>query len=110
MISGAQLLMLAMAFGTLFTKGVLVEPASAQGEACKADMVEVTGPRQLAIRRSTKEKETEGDGKAMDKAVASWEREVKAKFGEQWATWSKAKNTTVDCAPTRTRALRPMYD
>jgi hypothetical protein len=99
MVSTAQLLVLATAFGTLFTTGVLVEPASAQSEACKADEVEVTGRAKFRV---FKKRALEGRGSAMNDAISAWEREVKGRFGEQWAKWSNAKGTNVDCDSTKT--------
>jgi len=83
----------------LFATGVLVEPASAQSEACKADTVEVTGRAKFRV---FKKRALEGRGSAMKDAVAAWEQEVKARFGERWATWSNAKGTSVDCDSTKT--------
>jgi hypothetical protein len=99
MISGARLLGLATAFGTLLATGAWVEPARAQGEACKADTIEVEGPAKF---RFLKKRALEGRGSALNNAIAAWEREVKAKFGEQWAKWSNAKGTSVDCDSTKT--------
>ncbi len=80
--------------------GALVEPASAQDEACKADIVTAAGKGKF--RPFTKTKELEGRGSAMADAVANWQQDVSAKFGEQWQSWSKAKDTTFNCAPTKT--------
>lgn len=80
--------------------GALAVPAEAQGDACKTDVVTASGRGKF--RPFTKTKELEGRGSAMADAVKSWEREVDAKFGERWATWSKAKDTSFNCAPTKT--------
>ena len=98
MVSAAKFLVLATAFGTLVAAGGLVEPASAQDEVCKADAITVTGPAKF---RFLKGRALEGRGSAMNNAIASWEREVSAKFGDQWAVWKRAKDTSFDCEPTK---------
>jgi hypothetical protein len=101
MDSAAKLLVLATAFGTLLAAGGLVEPASAQGEqgeVCKADAITVSGPAKF---RFLKGRALEGRGSAMNNAIASWEREVSAKFGDQWAVWKRAKDTSFECEPTK---------
>lgn len=100
MISAARFLGLATACATLLIAGASGEPASAQGDACKADVVTAAG--RAKFRPFSKTKELEGRGSAMDDAVANWQRDVGARFGEQWKTWSKAKGTTFNCAPTKT--------
>ena len=100
MISAARLLGLATACTTLLMAGALVEAASAQDEACKTDLVTAAGKGKF--RPFTKTKELEGRGSAMADAVANWQQDVSEKFGEQWKSWSKAKDTTFDCAPTKT--------
>jgi len=100
MISAARFLGLATACATLLMAGALVEPASAQDERCKADIVTASGKGKF--RPFTKTKELEGRGSAMADAVANWQQDVSAKFGEQWQSWSKAKDTTFNCAPTKT--------
>jgi len=100
MISAARFLGQVTACATLLIAGALVAPASAQSEACKADIVTATG--KAKFRPFSKTKELEGRGSAMADAVASWQRDVSAKFGEQWKLWSKAKGTTFECAPTKT--------
>lgn len=85
---------------TLLIAGAPLEPAGAQDGACKADAVTAAGRGKF--RPFTKTKELEGRGSAMADAVANWEREVGAKFGEQWKAWGKAKDTSFDCAPTKT--------
>jgi hypothetical protein len=100
MISAARFFGLATACATLLIAGALVEPASAQDEACKADIVTAAGKGKF--RPFTKTKELEGRGAAMADAVANWQQDVSDKFGEQWKSWSKAKDTTFNCAPTKT--------
>lgn len=100
MISAVRFLGPAAACATLLIAGALAEPASAQGDACKADIVTATGRGKF--RPFTKTKELEGRGSAMADAVANWEREVGSRFGEQWKTWAGAKGTTFNCAPTKT--------
>lgn len=100
MSSAARFLGLATAGATLLIAATLGEPASAQGDACKADVVTAVG--RAKFRPFSKTKELEGRGSAMDDAVANWQRNVSAKYGEQWKMWSKAKGTTFDCAPTKT--------
>lgn len=100
MSSTARFLGLAAAGATLLIAAASGEPASAQGEVCKADVVTAAG--RAKFRPFSKTKELEGRGSAMDDAVANWQRNVGARFGEQWRMWSKAKGTTFNCAPTKT--------
>jgi len=100
MISAARFLGLTTACAALLIAGALAEPARAQGETCKADVVTASGRGKF--RPFTKTKVLEGRGSAMADAVANWQREVSDKHGEQWKLWSKAKDTTFDCAPTKT--------
>ena len=79
--------------------GALAVPAWAQDDACKTDVVTASGSGKF---RFFKTKALEGRGSAMADAVKSWEREVDAKFGERWASWSKAKDTSFNCEPTKT--------
>jgi hypothetical protein len=98
MISAARLSVLITACSILLIASASQEPAIAQAGACKAEVVTVAG--RPKIRPWNKRKELEGDGAAMDDAVAKWQREVGAKYGEQWEMWSRAKDTTFSCAPT----------
>ena len=106
MLSAAQLFVLATAFGMLLATGAWVEPARAQGEACKADKIEVEGPAKF---RFLKKRALEGRGSALNNAIAAWEREVKARFGEEWAKWSNAKGTSVDCDSTKSGRIGSRY-
>ncbi len=99
MISAARVSALATACTALLMAGALAVPAWAQEGACKTDVVTASGSGKF---RFFKTKELEGRGSAMADAVKSWEREVDAKFGERWASWSKAKDTSFNCAPTKT--------
>jgi hypothetical protein len=99
MISAARLLALATACATLLIAGALAEPAGAQDDVCKAETFTAAG--RAKFRPFSKAKELEGRGAAMADAVANWQREIGAKFGERWKLWSEAKDTSFDCAPTR---------
>jgi hypothetical protein len=79
---------------------------TASADACKADVITVTGRSKGGIKRSTQTQEPEGKGAAMDDAVGAWEREVNGKFGEDWKLWAKAKDKSFDCAPARGIVLR----
>jgi hypothetical protein len=98
MISAARFLGLAAGCATLLGAVTWVEPAAAQ-EACKADVISADG--RAKFRPFTKTKELEGRGSAMADAILNWQREVNAKFGERWNSWSDAKDTSFDCAPTK---------
>jgi hypothetical protein len=100
MISSARLLGLGTACAALLIAGAGLSPAGAQADTCKADVVTASG--KAKFRPFSKTKELEGRGSAMADAVASWQKEVGARFGQQWKMWSRAKDTTFDCAPTKT--------
>ena len=38
----------------------------------------------------------------MADAVVNWQKEVREKYGDQWDSWSRAKGTNFECAPTKT--------
>jgi hypothetical protein len=99
MNSPALLLGPATLCGALLISGALAEPAVAQGVACKSDAVTAAG--RAKFRPFSKTKELEGRGAAMADAVAKWQQEVGTRFGEPWRTWSNAKDTRVECAPTK---------
>ena len=99
MVWNARLPALAMAGAALLMADALVAPASAQ-EECKNDLVTVSG--RTKFRPFTKTRELEGRGAAFADAVANWRREVSTRFGEAWDRWTKAKDTTFTCAPTKT--------
>ena len=92
MIHAARLLGLVSACAVPLIAGALVEPASAQDETCKADLVTATTSRRVV---------PVGDKEAMRSAVANWERQAANSFGERWKSWSKAKDTTSDCVPVK---------
>jgi hypothetical protein len=88
MIHAARLLGLVSACAVPLLAGALVEPASAQGDACKADIVTAqTSKRVVPV----------GEEEARRSAIANWERQAASSFGERWKSWSKAKDTTSDC-------------
>jgi hypothetical protein len=94
MISAARLLGLAAVCAAPLMAGALVEPASAQGEACKADIVTAqTSKRVVPV----------GEDEARRSAVTNWERQAASSFGERWKSWTKAKDTTSDCVPIKAR-------
>jgi hypothetical protein len=99
MISAARFLGLAAACATLLLVGAWAESASAQEQACKSDAVTATG--RAKFRPFGKTKELEGRGSAMADAVANSQREVTDRYGDEWGRWSKAKDTSFDCAPTK---------
>jgi hypothetical protein len=103
MISAARFLGLATVCATFLGVGAWVEPATAQGESCKSDIVTTAGRGKF--RPFSKQKELAGEGAAMADAVANWQRQVSDKFGDQWKLWSKAKDTTFDCVPTKGRVF-----
>ena len=103
MISAARLIASATACAALLAAGALGAPAGAQGDACKGSAVTAVG--KAKFRPFSKTKELEGRGSAMDDAVASWQREVVARFGEQWKRWDTAKDTSFNCVPTKSEKL-----
>jgi hypothetical protein len=42
-------------------------------------------------------RELEGKGRAMDDAVATWERQANGMFGEEWKLWTNATDKSVNC-------------
>jgi hypothetical protein len=105
MISAARLLGLAAACAALLGAGAGMEPATAQGDVCKADVVTTSGRSKLRFRAKTQKKELEGDGAAKADAITKWEREVANSFGDQWKQWSRAKDTTFDCEANKARIV-----
>ena len=83
---------------TLLVAGAAVEPARAQ-EVCKDNTVTASGRGKF--RPFTKTKELEGRGSAMADAVVNWQKEVREKVRRSVDTWSRAKGTTFECAPTK---------
>jgi hypothetical protein len=80
---------------------VSADSPSASADGCKAEVITVTGRTKGLIKTWTKQKELEGKGDALDIAVATWEREVNGKFGENWKQWSRAKDKSFECAPAK---------
>jgi hypothetical protein len=103
MISMARVFALATACVALLVTGARVTPAGAQGDNCKGSAVTAVG--KAKFRPFSKAKELEGRGSAMDDAVAAWQREVLARYGEQWKGWEKAKDTSFNCVPTKSEKL-----
>jgi hypothetical protein len=104
MISAARVAVLAAAAVAAFLMaGAAVEPAAAQGDACKGDVVTSTGRGKW--RPFTRTKELEGNGAAMKDAVAAWEREAASTHGERFKLWSEAKDKTFDCQVTQGKVL-----
>jgi hypothetical protein len=99
MIAAARVLGGAAAGAALLIAGATIEPAGAQGDACKSEYVTASGRGKF--RPFTKTKELEGRGSAMVDAVATWEREVAATLGDRWKKWDEAKDKTFECAPTK---------
>jgi hypothetical protein len=99
----ARLLGLAAVCAAPLFAGALAEPASAQGESCKADTVTTSGRGKF--RPFSKQKELAGEGAAMRDAVANWEKQVASSFGEEWKKWSSAKDTSFDCGITQGKIL-----
>ena len=99
MVWNARLPALAMAGAALLLADALVAPASAQ-EECKNDLVTVSG--RTKFRPFTKTRELEGRGAAFADAVPNWRRQVSTRCGEAWDRWTKAKDTTFTCEPTKT--------
>ena len=97
-MNSAARFLVATACTTLLFAGAAVEPASAQ-EVCKDNTVTASGRGKF--RPFTKTKELEGRGSAMADAVVNWQKEVREKYGDQWDTWSRAKGTNFECAPTK---------
>jgi hypothetical protein len=97
----ARLLGLTTACATVLTLGLPAERASAQGEACKAEVITVTGRSKGGVKRWTQTQELQGRGAAMDDAVDAWERDVKGRFGEDWKLWTKATDKSFNCAPAK---------
>ena len=98
MNSAARFLVVATACATLLVAGAAVEPASAQ-DVCKDNTVTASGRGKF--RPFTKTKELEGRGSAMADAIVNWQKEVREKYGDRWDTWSRAKGTNFECAPTK---------
>jgi hypothetical protein len=104
MISAARVAVLAAAMSATFLMaGAAVEPATAQGDACKSDVVTSTGRGKW--RPFTRTKELEGGGAAMKDAVAAWEREAASTHGDRFKLWSEAKDKTFDCQITQGKVL-----
>jgi hypothetical protein len=104
MVSAARVSVLAAAAGAaLLIAGTAVEPATAQDNDCKTDLVKATGRGKF--RPFTKTKELEGKGSSMADAVATWQREVEASFGERWKLWSEAKDKSFECGITQGKIL-----
>jgi hypothetical protein len=99
MIAAARGLGGAAVGAALLMAGAMVEPVSAQGDACKSEYVTASGRGKF--RPFTKTKELEGRGSAFSDAVATWEREVAATLGDRWKKWEEAKDKTFECAPTK---------
>ena len=99
MIAAARVLGGAAAGAALLIAGATVEPAGAQGDACKSEYVTASGRGKF--RPFTKTRELEGRGSAMTDAVATWEREVASTLGDKWKKWDEAKDKTFECAPTK---------
>jgi hypothetical protein len=103
MISMARVFALATACVALLVTGARVTPAGAQGDSCKGSAVTAIG--KAKFRPFSKTKELEGRGAAMDDAVAAWQREVLARYGEQWKRWETAKDASFNCVPTKSEKL-----
>ena len=104
MVSAARVSVLAAAAGAaLLMAGTVSEPATAQDNDCKADLVKATGRGKF--RPFTKTKELEGKGSAMADAVTTWQREVAASFGERWKLWSEARDKSFECGITQGKIL-----
>lgn len=88
-------------FAAVLTLGLPAERASAQVGACQPEVITVTGRSKGGVKRWTQTQELEGKGAAMDDAVATWEREAKGKFGEEWKLWTKATDKSFNCAPAK---------
>ena len=101
MIHAARLLGLVSACAAPLVAGALLEPASAQGDTCKADIVTAAGRAKLRFFAKNQEKELEGDGAAKRDAIANWERQAGNSFGKEWKNWSKATDTSFDCTPIK---------
>lgn len=99
MTEAHRTLKLATASAVLALATALAEPASAQGDACKTEAFTASG--RAKFRPFTKTKELDGKGSAMADAVANWQREVSDRYGDHWKAWSRARDTTFDCAPTK---------
>jgi hypothetical protein len=97
MISASRFLGLAAAGTALVVAGALGVPANAQGPACKAEAITVSG--KASFRPFSKTKQLDGKSAAMADAIAKWERRVGSKFGASWKTWARAKDATFHCEP-----------
>jgi len=103
MIAAARVLC-GVAAGTAFLiMGATIEPASAQGDGCKAGYVNATGRGKW--RPFSRAKELEGNGAAMRDAVVAWEREAAATHGERWKQWDLAVGKSHECGITQGRVL-----
>jgi hypothetical protein len=103
MIAAARVLCGAAAATALLIAGAMVEPASAQGDACKDAYVNATGRGKW--RPFSRAKELEGNGAAMRDAIAAWEREAGANHGERWKQWEYATGKSHECGITQGKVL-----
>lgn len=86
----------------LFATGEVSQPANAQ-ETCKSEVITATGPPKIAIRRQL---QLEGGSSAMREAVAAWTREAESRFGEEFKSWDRAKDSKFNCSPSGTASVQ----
>jgi hypothetical protein len=96
-------------FAAVLVMGTLVMSASAQrdrkddrpevgDERCKRELIKAGGKAAFAV--FSRQRELEGRGAAMQNAITNWQREVRAKYGEQWMQYEQASDTGKDCQPS----------
>jgi hypothetical protein len=78
-----------VAAGMLLTTGLLPRPVAAQQqeERCKNTELSASGSATIF-----------GEGRARRLAILNWQREVRAKYGEQFTDFAKARNGRFECS------------
>lgn len=79
---------LVAAGAVLLLAGTLAEPAGAQQteERCKNESVKAAGAATIL-----------GKGRARRLAISNWQREVRAKYGERYMDFNKARDVNFEC-------------
>ena len=83
------------------------DPAGARAEAreeCKPKLYSTAG-RVKFKGFALDEREMRGEGAAMAKAIANWQRNVGDQYGSQWMLWERAEDKSFTCAPSRSGTI-----
>lgn len=78
-------------------------PSEPGDERCKREIIKAGGKASFAL--FSRQRELEGRGAAMQNAIANWQREVRAKYGEQWMQYEQAADAGKDCQPSGIGAI-----